>query len=320
MNKRVILEVLKFASIKDILQHYNVVSHVWHAISNEDELWYELHEGLSPVSNLPIKESLRLVLQRSLVLAVLLKDSIRIHDYSTGREKRVLLVGKGRFSWNSTHAFISKTKLLSSGYQFGEIAAECFVIDCNTGEITQVQSMNEARVGHGLITVQHYVYALGGYGLLKSCERWITDLSSPWQYLPNESLYPHSWATPTATSDFIYLCGGLTTACEQLNVSTFEFTMLSFQLPSADSGPQHTVEHNGYLLIVSMKYLHVCHLSTHRSEIVDYVWSEDVWSNAPALIYEGKIYSTRDEKNKFRALDIGKLTARHPLLIETLSK
>ena len=319
MTKRVILEVLKFSSVEDILQQFSLVCGLWQATSNEDELWYELHEGLTLVPSLSIKESLHIRLQRCFVLAVLLQDSMRIHDYRRKEERLIPLVGTGLFTWNSAHAFIWKNKLLTCGHHVGTISAESFTIDCDTGEITQVQNMNIARVGHGLIVVRDFAYAIGGYVTIKSCERWNVSDKTPWQLLPSESQTPHSWFTAAASQEFIYICGGCTTACEQMNTSTFVFTSIGFTLPVQGNESAHTVEHNGYLVIVTIKKVHVCHLATRRSETVNCLWNEDPWSNAPAIIYEGKIYSVRDERDKIREIDLNKLALPHTLLAEALS-
>lgn len=319
MTKRDLLEVLKFSSVEDILHQFSHVCGFWQATSNEDELWYELHEGLALFPNLSIKESLRVRLQGCLMLAVLLRNSIRIHDYRRKEEKLVPLIGTGRFTWNSAHTFISKTKLLTCGHQVGEISAESFTIDCGTGKIKQVQNMNIARVGHGLIVARDFAYALGGYEELKSCERWNVSGRTPWQLLPTESQNPHAWFTAATAQDFIYICGGKTTACEQLNISTLVFTSIGFTLPAQAHISAHAVEHKGYLVIVTEKQVHVCHLETQRSESVDYLWNESAWSNAPAIIYKGKIYSVRDESDNIREIDLHKLALPHTLLAEALS-
>lgn len=318
MTKRVLLEVLKFASVEDILQQFSLVCRLWQATANEDELWYELHEGLALVPNLSIKESLHIRLQRCLVLAVLLQDSIRIHDYRRKEERLIPLVGIGQFTWNSAHAFMSQTKLLTCGHQVGAISAESFTIDCDTGEISQVQNMNVARVGHGLIVVRDFAYAIGGYEMVKTGERWNVSERTPWQLLPTQSQSPHSWFTATSTQQFIYICGGCTAACEQLNISTLVFTSIGFTLPEHNNRSAHAVEHNGYLVIITQKQVHVCHLATQRSESAHFFWNEDAWSNAPAVIYKGKIYSVRDERDKIREIDLHKLARTHTLLAEAL--
>jgi len=160
-----------------------------------------------------------------------------------------------------------------------------------SGEITQLKSLNDARRFPGICLCAGEIFLFGGINTreMAQSEKLVVAELQAWTRLPN-MLTPRSNFNPCTHLDLVYLCGGAeTTACEAYYRATSTFQSLNLVLP--ECGPTSTVIVGTEMVILAWHYVMWWdgQQSTREARHTDW----NVWSNSPPQVVEKSAFLVR---------------------------
>ena len=139
--------------------------------------------------------------------------------------------------------------------KYSAFLRDVFLIGEGSGEVHLLPYLSYPRCGIGLCSSSGYLYAFGGRDvkLIPTCEKLhISD--QDWTPVPGMAT-PRAYFTPVEWEGVVYLCGGLTSVCEQFSISTEQFSQLPFVLPEATEAIALLLpEEGGALLVFTSRY------------------------------------------------------------------
>lgn len=238
MDRRKLIEVVKWAHPRDVLQNYAQVCVDWQAICDLDELWESFADLLPAVAGKArgrvTKAFYRHLRQR--LLPVLQPSTFRLYDcvhrrFAEGFEISMHVDPKAA-------VLLLDLSILFICGGLGSRDVLCVAPPC---VMQPLMPMHCERAFHSILYYKQKVLVFGGlngrFTCLKTaeCMNLRTRSVKYWQKLP-EMHSEHSACYPCREGEKVYLCGGNTRSCEVFNLDSETFSVLPFSLPESHNG------------------------------------------------------------------------------------
>ena len=292
-GERSLVEVLKFCSPKDLLQHCDLVCKQWNRLSNEDEVWLAAMEtigrGEERIES-SAKSQYRAHLSQRL-FPVVLSSKIFYYSPLTDRMEEHQLQREIDIDHTSGWTWLPLNRVMCAG---NEKSKKAYLIHPRDYSVENLPEMTQVRGWFAMLYYNEDVYVFGGfYSHLKftdRCERFNLR-SNTWNPLPSMSRVRSSF-NACRWKDTIFVAGGWDNPeVEYLDLLTLQFQTLALNLVA--TGRTLCWILGDTLVILQDKEVIWWDIVKQRrtnTERVKGALQTYVWTNAPPMEWEGKLY------------------------------
>ena len=298
---RVVIEVLKFATPRDVLKGANTVHSKWAEACESKELWYEFVGRRAEETDVHPKLTYKRLWESSVF--VVLESKLLRFCLGAREWHETPLAKKIDIDWTSSTVKIDSDSILVFGISSRK--DNTYKINVHTGKMKALATLTPHRQGMGVILIEDSVYAFCGN--MNSKE---TELSSSfniprlcWKPLPN-ALTKRSFFNPCKHSNLVYLMGGTEELSPGETYSPVNNSFTAISTKWSNRCVSIFVHSCLYIIGEQKALVKEGHQKGRKQAIRDSLWGH-FWSGYTPLIYEGKLVVLQRARGRLVQLDLG---------------
>ena len=313
-TRRAILEVLKFTNAIDVLAHTSLVSQMYAALSDTDELWHQLLADTFPAPNSVLTPPKCVYQSLSQVfLPVLHPQSLHKFSVLTNSWTSVRLSTEIAVNRSMSIVIVPDQRLFLTGAS--TLDFDTFLIDHRSGDVSPLQTLLHHRGSMGVIVCDSLVYAFCGFDITyKRYSEVYSIAEKRWKALP-DALYSRSGFNPCSRQGKVYLLGGCgTVQSEYFHIASEAYYTLPLQTPNKFCTVGFCTDTELFAVTKSGYYRTV---DEEEWELVQFGFDFDksFWSNFSIVDVFGVIYVLQTSAQRIVALSLSdKRFQKYPLI------